>query len=302
MNYTQTKQYGKLTKAGKAIADAFAESGDRKELFKSIKRDIRTQKKDTSRRTRLCLWRGMMKVGFGFTDKDLSPIPYTKAHKAVCVASINSGIDRQRECTLDRATVQRVLDSHPALYVLTTSGRRAMELISGNVTRKRSGEVLVQLSKKADNTPVPIEILGDPEVWWAKYKEVKQELKRVSAIALVNKLNTMLKGILPDTCSKRSTHACRSVYLRIFYQFRNESKATLPSVIRKYLNHEGAGAVGHYQHILLADDVGDLFPPWTDKVECGCGSVVKESGMAKHQTTKKHKEWFYNKTLEFIYS
>jgi hypothetical protein len=60
--------------------------------------------------------------------------------------------------------------------------------------------------------------------------------------------------------------------------------------------------VGHYQHVKLADDVEGLWPVYSDKVECGCGSVVKESGMVKHKITKKHKEWFYNKTYEFIYS
>ena len=255
MNYQQSKNYLSLPSAGRRILDDFHSSGNRTELFNSIKDNVSEMRKPSTQYIRQSAFRGALKNLFNFTDTDLLPIKFTIAESSAFNAALQERKDERTQMTVTAGTLRDMIQSDPVVELLCRSGVRIAELFEQITVTGRT--VYVNAYKKAPNMRRPEElyILGSVDDWIVKYNA----LDKSNLSASSRKVNRKLKTILGDDSEKSSSHLCRAIYARYIYQFENTENRTLDAIIKKFLHHDSAVASLHYQYLLLTPDVQDVF-------------------------------------------
>jgi hypothetical protein len=255
MNYQQSKNYISLPLAGKRIIDNFHSTGNRTELFNSIKDNVDEMNKSTTKYIRQSAFRGALKNLFGFTEEDLLPIKFTIEESNAYNNELHERMDERKQMTISAGILRDMIQADPVIELLCRSGVRIAELFERITVTGRT--VYVDAYKKAPNMrrPEELHILGSIDDWIMKYNS----LDKSNLSASSRKVNRKLKSILGYDNEKQSSHLCRAIFARYVYQFENTQNMTLDTVIRRYLHHDSMIAAIHYQYLLLTPDVQDVF-------------------------------------------
>lgn len=255
MAYKTARNYLSMPIVCRRILDDYYNTGDKRELFLSIKANVNKMGKDSTRYTRQSSFRGALKNLFNFTEADMEPIKFTIEESTAFNNELNSRLDDKTEMKIDASTLRDMIQAEPIIELLCRSGVRIAELFE-RITIVGS-TVYIEAYKKGPDKRVPEElhILGDTDDWIRKYKAV--DLSNLSASS--RKINRKLKMIIPSDQEKQSSHLCRAIYARYVYQFENDNDLPLNTIIRKYLHHDSGISAIHYQYVVLASDVKDIF-------------------------------------------
>jgi integrase len=255
-----SKQYFKLPKAGRRILADFEKNGDRKALFNAINRQIETQNTLKSKQVRLSVFRGLLRKYFNMSNADMRPIETTPEQKQAYFESGVIGFQKQHEDKVSERLIRGIMNTSPICDLMVRSGLRIGELLD-NEYRFIQGVPEFKLNKKRRSMFYPVYILGDTKEWNESFIRLRREFKGIDATkAISDKINIMLKKVIPATFYKRSTHICRAIYALYIHKFMG-GNMTLPQVIARFLNHESPTTSIYYQHITLDERLTDFLRP-----------------------------------------
>ena len=242
-----SKQFIKLSKTAKNILLEFKKDNNKKLLFKNIKENIKTQNTLKSKHTRQSTFRGLLRNYFNFTDEDMKEIDFTEQEKIDYYESNIKSIERQRMALITCDIINKML-KHDILYLLLTSGRRINEILENDI-KYINNDIYIKLNKKKEKDFHKIYILGSTQKWINIYNNLKYNNDK----QITNKINIILKSILPNDFYKKSSHITRAIYIRYIYKYHNENNNTFPQIIQKYLHHDSINTSIFYQHINISD-------------------------------------------------
>lgn len=258
----QSKHYRRLTLSGRAVIDAYKKDRKLTALFKGINRIINSQNTINARSVARSQFRGILRVWFKFSDEDLKPIEATADEKQQYFNKQKETRERKVEDIITNTLLQRIL-SFDICELLIRSGLRVSELLE-NKFKFTKASIRFQLNKKPNEYKreyFNIYIMGDVNDWQNKFLRVREESKGKTPKQIYDKLNRQLKKVIPADFSKRSTHICRAIYVRMLYRFKKGtfySRWGLPRIIQTFLHHDNLSTAGFYQGVQLADDVENI--------------------------------------------
>lgn len=253
----QSKQYQRLTKEGKAIISKFKKDRKKRELFNSIISVINKQNTINSRSVARSNFRGLLRTWFKFSNLEMKRIEATKEEKERYFRKLKETAEQKVEDTVDKALLKELL-KNDICELLIKSGLRISELLQ-NKFRFTKTTVNFQLNKKENKTEYyNIHIIGGVKEWKDKFGAMREKYQNRTSKQIYDKLNRQLKGILPAHFSKKSSHICRAVYIRLIYKFKEGTfygRWSLPRIIQTFLHHDNLSSTAYYQSVELSDDV-----------------------------------------------
>ena len=254
----QSKQFIKLPAAGRKILNEYLVDKDKHKLFSGIQENVNTQNTLNSKIVRNSMYRGILRKHMGFTEDDMKIIEVSKNVLDQYNNKLQESLSEQKTHTVTSNELKQLLDI-PEMRLLITSGLRIDELLSNDSKFTQlhytGGNLYFKLNKKKVDEFYQIHPLIDTEAWWKEYQTMKSNNENKSSSSIQQRINRSIKKILPETVYKLSTHLGRAIYANARYKLFNPARHTLPTIIKKYLNHESSLASAHYQHITLANDI-----------------------------------------------
>jgi integrase len=251
-----SKQFVKLPKVARAILVNYRTHKNKTTLFDAIKINLDTQKTIRSRQVRLSTFRGLLRNFFAITDAQMKPIETTAEEKQNYHDILKTGFKKQKENVINKSLIVNIMNTADVLKLMILSGLRIGEILD-NPMKFVKGEVYFKLNKKENSKYHKIFVIGDKKLWIKKLRALRKQYKDVSSNVVIDRINVLLKDVIPETFYKTSTHIARAIYARYVKKFI-EPEATLPQVIMEYLNHDNVSASVFYNHIVLDNDVDDF--------------------------------------------
>lgn len=258
----RSKHYRRLTVSGRNVIDRYKQNRKKADLFRDIKRIINSQNTINARAVARSQFRGILRAWFKFSNEDLKPIEATDEEKQEYFDKQRESREKKIEDIITDTILQRIL-SYGICELLIRSGLRISELLENNFKFSKSG-VKFQLNKKPNEYKreyYDIYIMGDIKDWREKFEKVRNGTKDKTPKQIYDKLNRQLKSVIPAGFSKRSTHICRAIYVRMLYKFKKGtfySRWGLPRIIQTFLHHDNLNSVGFYQGVEISDDVTNI--------------------------------------------
>jgi len=255
----KSKHYRRLSTAGRAVISKYKKDRKRHPMFKEMTRIINSQNTINSRSVARSQFRGILREWFKFSNEDLKPIEATDEEKQRYYDKLTFTRENKTEDTITAGIMYQLLNID-ICELLIKSGLRVSELLENKFKFSKSG-VSLQLNKKRIENKgdfYDIHIIGDIKDWRAKFEKVREGAKSKTPKQIYDKINRQLKKILPAGFSKRSTHICRAIYVRLLYKFRKGtfySRWGLPRIIQTFLHHDNLSSTAFYQGVTLEDDI-----------------------------------------------
>lgn len=259
----KSKHYRRLTKQGQAIIQAFKKNRNHNDLMNGINTIINKQNTINARASARSNFRGLLRVHFKFTNMDLLPIQTSDDEKQRYFNILKDAQEKKTEDILDNEILEKLLKID-ILNLLIRSGLRISELLENKFKISKDG-IKFQLNKKKNEHKDEyhnIMIIGDFKQWKKDFERVREEVKDKRPKQIYDKLNRKMKTIIPKDFTKKSTHICRAIYVKMIYKFKDGTYFkdwTLPRIIQTFLHHDNLNTSGFYQGINFKDDIKTLF-------------------------------------------
>jgi len=228
---------------------ALTDIDDPVELYKYINDSIDRQNTVKSKSVRRSVFRGLLRKFKNLSNDDMKAIEATTEQKQAYFESNQVGLQSQTESKMSQELFNSIVLSNPIVYLLCTSGLRISELLS-NKYEITGNTVKFELNKKRVLELREIHIVGSISKWIKLFKSMRKETDNTTEISIINRINVLLKTIIPATFYKQSSHIARGIYINLV-KVMLEPNMTLPNIITKYLNHDRPTASIHYQNIVM---------------------------------------------------